>query len=111
MKIALLNARIEIQESQVQVDAYGNHRNEWVTIFTCHATLSGERAYEEQFAAGQTEENGRKDFTIRWCPEADRIGPDTHRILFRGSVYNILGIDHMNNIHKAIKLHCQKVRR
>ena len=34
-----------------------------------------------------------------------------YRVFFRDEAYNILGIDHMNFKHKAVKLICQKASR
>ena len=51
------------------------------------------------------------DFTVRWCRNISEITADKYRVLYAGSIYNILGIDHMNFKKKSVKLKCQKVRR
>lgn len=44
-------------------------------------------------------------------PEAIKVLKQKYRILFRDELYDILGVNHMNYQHKAVKLLCRKVRR
>lgn len=110
MDIALMNVRITIQKSETVVDAIGNHRNQWSDYYFCFGTVSGESPNEDT-AAGMIVDNSKMDFTIRWCRNAAEITSDKYRVVYNGSTYNILGIDHMNFKKKSIKLKCQKVRR
>ena len=68
-------------------------------------------------AAGALGENGHADdhtgvdFTVRFCSAVSAVTTTEYRVMFGGEIYDIIGIDHMNNKHKSIKLRCRKVRR
>lgn len=110
MDITLLNVRITVQKNEVVTDSIGNHKNVWSDWYSCYATISGETPNEDT-DAGMIVDNSKMDFTIRWCRNAAEITADKYRVTYNGSIYNILGIDHMNFKKKSIKLKCQKVRR
>ncbi len=110
MNVALLNVRITVQKNEVVVDNIGNHKNTWADWYFCYATVSSESPNEDT-DAGMIVDNSKIDFTIRWCRNAAEITADRYRVVYNGSTYNILGIDHMNFKKKSIKLKCQKVRR
>lgn len=110
MNVALLNVRITVQKNEVVVDNIGNHKNTWADWYSCYATVSSESPNEDT-DAGMIVDNSKMDFTIRWCRNAVEITSDKYRVVYDGSAYNILGIDHMNFKKKSIKLKCQKVRR
>ena len=110
MEIALLNVRITIQKSSVTVDGIGNHVNAWEDFYSCHATVSGESPKEDT-AAGTIVDNGKADFTVRWCRKVSEVTADKFRVVYGGEIYNILGIDHRNFKRKSVKLKCQKARR
>ena len=110
MKIELLNIRITIQKAVVVTDHYGNRRNDYETWYRCYATVSAE-AGKEETAAGLVVDDSKIDFTVRWCEAAAAVNSTGYRIIFNGEIYNILGVDHMNYKHKAIKYCCQKVSR
>ena len=110
MKIELLNVRITIQKAVVLSDQYGNRRNDYETFYRCYATVSAE-AGKEETSAGLVVDDSKIDFTVRWCEAAAAANSTGYRIIFNGELYNILGVDHMNYKHKAIKYSCQKVSR
>ena len=110
MNISLLNTRIEVQRNTQTIDQYGNHKNTWELYWSCFATVSGETPKEDT-EAGQTVDDSRVDFTIRYCRAASVITSTGYRVLFQGEIYDILGVNHMNYKHKSIKLLCRKVRR
>ena len=110
MDVALLNRRIVVQKNSVTVDAIGNHLNQWVDFYSCHATISGESP-NESTSAGMVVDNTKADFTVRWCKAVLEVTPDEYRVVYKGGIYNILGIDHQNFKKKSVKLKCQKVRR
>lgn len=110
MDIALLNRRITIQKSTVTADGIGNHILSWEDFYSCHAAISGESP-EEDTAAGTIVDNGKADFTVRWCGKASEVTADKFRVVYSGEIYNILGIDHRNFKKKSIRLKCQKARR
>ena len=95
MDIALLNVKITVQKNETVVDAIGNHKNTWTDYHTCFATVSGEGGSEKSVAGLIVDDS---DIT-------------KHRVLFEGSLYNIISVDHMNYKKKCLKLKCEKVRR
>ena len=110
MNIALLNVRITIQKSTVSNDRYGNHINTWEPYLACYATVGGETPKQET-EAGQIVDDGRSDFTIRYCDAAATINATEYRVLMGSELYDILGVNHMNFKNKGIKLLCRKARR
>lgn len=110
MDIALLNTKITVQKNATVVDAIGNHRNEWTDYHTCFATVSGEGGSEKS-VAGLIVDDSDISFTVRYCKALSDIDITKHRVVFDGSLYNIVSVDHMNYKKKCIKLKCEKVRR
>lgn len=110
MDVALLNVKIVFQKNEVVVDAIGNHKNQWVDYYSCHATVSGEGG-SEKAVAGLIVEDSDLSFTVRFCKKAEAITTDGFRILFNGEQYNIVSIDHMSFKKKCLKFKCEKVRR
>jgi SPP1 family predicted phage head-tail adaptor len=110
MNIAMLNERVTFQKNEVVTDRIGNHTNAWTEYYTCSATISGENGREEA-DAGQTTEHPDMNVTIRWCQKAAAITEDGYRIVFRGELYNIIGIDHFSYKKEALKFRCRKAAR
>lgn len=110
MKISLLNERIELQKSSVEVDNIGNHKNVWSKYYSCHATISSESPQEET-SSGAIWDESKIDFTIRYSREVAEISSIGFRVVFHNTIYEIKGIDHMNFRKKSIKLHCRRVER
>ena len=110
MKVSLLNVRITIQKNTAYTDAVGNHLLRWEDYFSCMATVSNETDTEEQ-DAGQTVDDTKADFSIRWCGKTSVINSTEYRVLLGDEIYNILAVDHMNYKRKSIKLRCRRVRR
>ena len=113
MEIAALNEKITIQKQTTTVDSVGNHINTWTDYFTCYATVGGEESSVsgETEIAGQTIEDGKTSFTVRWCSELEDISATGYRIVFRSQLYDITGINHQNYKKHSLKLMCQKCRR
>jgi len=110
MKVSLLNEKILFQKNAVVSDAIGNHKNTWEDYYSCFATIGGE-SRNEKMEAGQTIDDVGITFTVRYCNQlVDMMSTDL-RILFRGEIYNIFSIDHMNYKRKSLKFRCEKVRR
>ena len=114
MNISLMNIRICFQKNVITSDTIGNHMNEWVDYYSCHATGSGENASQEGAEAenaGTVTAHPSIDFTVRWCKAISDITTDGYRIMFEGEPYNIIGIDHMNFKRKSLKFRCRKEER
>lgn len=110
MGIALLNVKITVQKNETVVDAIGNHKNNWTDYHTCFATVSGEGGSEKS-VAGLIVDDSDISFTVRYCKALVGLDVTKHRVIFEGSLYNIVSIDHMNYKKKCLKLKCEKVRR
>ena len=110
MKVSLLNEKILFQKSAVVSDAIGNHKNEWEDYYSCFATIGAEGGNEKS-EAGQTVDGASITFTVRCCSQLVDIVSTGFRILFRGEIYNILLVDHMNYKKKSLKFRCEKARR
>lgn len=110
MKISLLNERIVIEKIIVEVDKIGNHKNIWRKYYSCYATISSESPQEET-SSGSIWDESKIDFTIRYSREVADISSTGFRVVFRNSIYEIKGIDHMNYRKESMKLHCRRVER
>ena len=113
MDVALLNERVTFQKNEAVVDDVGNHRNVWTDYYACSATIGGEglassKAVQE---AGMTVEDVSMTVTVRYCRKAVDIMSTRYRVLFRGEIYDIVNVDHMNFKKKSLKFTCRKVRR
>ena len=110
MEVTLLNVRITFQKNEVVTDAIGNHKNRWTDYYSCYATVSGESGSEKS-VAGLIVDDSDISFTVRYCKALVDLDVTKHRVIFEGSLYNIVSIDHMNYKKKCLKLKCEKVRR
>nr|WP_314767665.1 phage head closure protein [uncultured Lachnoanaerobaculum sp.] len=110
MKVSLLNERISIEKSKIEVDKVGNHKNVWSKYYSCYATISSESPQEET-SSGAIWDESKIDFTIRYSREVADISSIGFRVIFHNSIYEIKGIDHMNYKKKSMKLHCRRVER
>lgn len=110
MKVSLLNEKVLIQKAVVLADEIGNRRNDWEDYFSCYATISGENG-SEKAEAGQTVEKDSICFTVRYCSAVSGISSTGYRILFKGVIYNIISVDHMNYKKKSMKFRCERARR
>lgn len=110
MKVSLLNEKILFQKGVVISDAIGNRKNTWEDYFSCFATITGEDG-DEKSEAGQMVDRASITFTVRYCSRLVDIVSTGFRILFRGEIYNILSVDHMNYKKKSLKFRCEKARR
>ena len=110
MKVSLLNEKITFQKSVVQSDSIGNRKNVWEDYYSCFATIGGEGG-NEKMEAGQTADGATITFSVRYCNQLVDIVSTGFRILFRGEIYNILSVDHMNYKKKSLKFRCEKAGR
>ncbi len=110
MKVSLLNERITIEKSKIEVDKIGNHKNVWSKYYSCHATISSESPKEET-SSGAIWDESKIDFTIRYSKEVSVLSSTYYRVIFHNDIYEIEGIDHMNYRKKSLKLHCKRCER
>ena len=110
MKISLLNEKITIQKSEVEIDDIGNHKSKWIDYLNTFVTISSESP-DEVTSSGNVWDETKIDFTLRWSKKASEIVSKGYRVLFKDSMYEIKGIDHMNYKKNSIKLHCNRIER
>ena len=113
MNVGLMNEKVIFQKCSVVKDGIGNHRNEWTEDYCCLATIGGEglASSREAEAAGTVVEDVGMTVTVRYCKKTAGIRSVTHRILFRGHVYDIVSVDHLNYKKKCLKFTCRTARR
>ena len=102
MKVSLLNEKILFQKNVVVLDSIGNRKNVWEDYYSCFATIGGENGNEKS-ETGQTVDDASITFSVRYCSQLVDIMSTGFRILFRGEIYNILSVDHMNYKKKMLK--------
>nr|DAT79099.1 MAG TPA: Putative head tail adaptor [Caudoviricetes sp.] len=113
LNVGLLNEKVVFQKCSVVKDGIGNHRNEWTEDYCCFATIGGEglASSKEMESAGTVVEDVGMTVMVRFCEKVSGIRSVTHRILFRGEIYDIVNVDHLNFKKKCVKFTCRKVRR
>lgn len=113
MDIRLLNEKVTFQKNTVITDSIGNHKNGWEDFYICHATIGGEgmASSKEKEEARTIVEDVGMTVTIRYCKKASEIGSTTHRIIFKGEIYDITNVNHTNFKKKSLRFSCRKVRR
>ena len=91
MEIGKLNQHIAVLENHVKKDAIGNHKAQWEEVFSCWAAVAV-KSSTETTDAGVTKEVLSLEFTVRQTPDTKRINTTTHKLRFRGLVYDISGV-------------------
>ena len=91
MEIGTLNQRITILEHNTKIDGIGNHKAQWDELFSCWAAVSVKTSTETS-EAGVTKEVVSLEFTVRQTPDTLKINATTHKLRFRGLMYNIDGV-------------------
>lgn len=91
MEIGTLKSRIAFLEQSTKIDGIGNHKPKWEEAFSCWAAVSVKTSTETT-EAGVTQEVVSLEFTVRQTPDTKRINATTHKLRFRGLVYDISGV-------------------
>lgn len=110
MDVAAMNVRITIQKNEAVTDKIGNHTSAWKDYFSCWATCSNQTGKEED-TVGQTVEDDKMDFTVRYSPQTAAVTSTKYRILLGERIYNIDHIDDMAFRHRSLKFHAALARR
>ena len=107
-----LNERITFQKQTASVDEVGNHINTWSDFFTCWSAVSTSRLNTtEKNEAGQTLEQERLDFVVRYCQQTSEVNSTEYRIIFKGQNYNIVHLDKADFQKQMLKFSALLVRR
>lgn len=112
MDIAAMNERITFQKNTVVSDKIGNRKNTWEDYYSCYSTISDStgKSNTEEEVAGFLVDHSDVNFTVRYCKKISQIASTHFRILWRGEIYNIVKIDHLNMKKHALKFKCEKER-
>ena len=106
MEIGNMNQRITILENHAKADSIGNHLNVLEEITSCWAEVRVKnlQSSSEKTNTGVTREVRTIVFTVRQSPNLYHINSTTHKILFRGRIYNIISvqIDYRNGGYMTI---------
>ena len=110
MNIAAMRVRITIQKNATMVDEIGNHKSIWEDYFSCWATASNQTGKEEN-DVGQTLEEDKMDFTVRYSSETAAVTSKGFRIILNDRIYDIDHVDDMGFHKRSLKFHASLVRR
>ena len=110
MDIALLNKRVVFQKSVLITDEIGNRRNDWVSWYSCMATVSDESGDEER-DAGQKNYTDTLAVTVRYCRKTSAVTPSGYRIIIDGTPYDITSVDRYSYRNRILKYMCRRMSR
>jgi SPP1 family predicted phage head-tail adaptor len=100
--IARFNRRITIQKNTPTTDEHLNHFNTWADYYTCWAYASTYRYDKEKQGEAVIIPEQSINFEVRYSPETKNLTSDGYRILFNGSVYDIISVDMMNYQNQTV---------
>ena len=83
MKISRYNVKITVQKQQMTSDEIGRQIESWNDHFTCHAYCLSKSASESN-EAGIIVDNGKADFTVRYCKKYSGIKAVSQRLKWCG---------------------------
>ena len=105
MKISRLNTRITFQRCMAARDKYGNQTNKWTDVFETWAAINTD-AYGSEERGAVVSPSETINFTTRWCTELDKVTSTSYRILCRGSIYDIIFVNHMGYRNNSLRFVC-----
>ena len=92
MTAAMLRNRVTIQQEGARSsDGQGGYTQTWAALASDVPAYVVQRSARESGAAGRLEADATTEFTIRYRSDVN----EAMRILFRGVVYNIRGIENV----------------
>lgn len=95
MEIGRLNQRIVLLEHRTKIDEIGNHIAKWEEVTACWAQVympNSQTASAENSDSGTAKKVRKLVFIVRQNPFLLYLNSTTHRILFRGQIFNILSV-------------------
>ncbi len=102
----LRDEKIEILETAVEIDRYGNHRQTKRVILTCWAYIR-QTSSTEYFAAAQTNQTEEMVFEIAM---RDGLDSKRHSIRYRTLEYDITRIDQFDRRRRSMKIYAKRAR-
>ena len=91
MDFSRMNQRITFLENRTVIDEIGNHTSQWDEVYSCWASVTV-KSSAETTNTGVTKEIQSLSFGVRQCAFIRCVNPTTHKVLFRGSVYDIKSV-------------------
>ena len=101
-----LNQRITILEHRTVVDEIGNHLTKWDEVYSCWAKVT-EKSSTETTNTGVTKEIQSVSFVVRQSLFLLSLNATTHKILFRGLVYNIKSVQRDYRSRSFLTIQCE----
>ena len=103
MDAGAFRSLIQFQQYVEGFDEIGNPSHEWKDYKQAYAYVNGLSGREYWEAAVVHGEN-TVEFIFRWKPLFDLINTKQYRIVFNGSVYDIVSIDNLQFRNKLVKV-------
>jgi SPP1 family predicted phage head-tail adaptor len=100
-----LDRQITLQSVSVVQDDLGQPIETWTNVATVWAERESQSA-TKRFAAQQRFAEVDIVWRIRWYPWAPDVRPDTHRVVYQGRPFNVLGaveLGRKEGLHIATK--------
>lgn len=91
-----LDRRIEIEVAAKSTDAANDEVLTWSRAFKLWAAQKTSTGGEKQ-GAQQTIRDADTIFKVRWSTESRSIAPESHRVRYRGAIYEIVAITETND--------------
>jgi SPP1 family predicted phage head-tail adaptor len=112
VEIGKLNQRITLLEHRTKIDEIGNHVTKWEELCSMWSmvTIKSLQSSSENTENGTSKEIQTVTFTVRQSSYLLFINSTTHRILFRGQIYNIISVkpDYEHNSYMTISCETRK---
>lgn len=91
MRAGQLDRRVNLEVKTVARNSLGEPIETWSVVRTLWAHRAEGSKVAERFAANQTYASVTTVFRVGYFPTLTTVTVDTHRIVFNGRVYNIVG--------------------
>lgn len=88
-----LNRIISIEQRTINRDSFGAFEDSWSVVMPRVPARLIYRVGTERDGSGQRVDSTHCVFQVRWRGLGDRINPADHRVIYRGEIYDIKGLD------------------
>lgn len=106
INIGTLNQVMEVQECQTKTDESGFRVENWTTFKKIRGTTAYYPRYLRELA--QLEGETTTQYKIFTCRYFEGLKTD-HRILFRGSTYEVVGFDNMQEMNRFYQIYAREI--
>lgn len=101
LKVGQLNRRLQFQEDIGEKDAAGDHVPNWRDTVKRWAHYRA-RSARERLASQQILRDSDTQFTVRSDSFTRAIAPETMRIIHRGRIYEIVGVQDTDELEDGL---------